>query len=260
MAEIALETVRKQKRMRRSWLVTVLLRPREAFSQIAGQTDSVWLLPLLAISLAALANVVVAGWLKQAAAAMGEVQIPPELQYLPPEQQAQYIQAVQATSGPVFVYVFPALKSLSLVWFGWLIISGFIHLILTTLGGRGDIGTMVNIVAWSGLPYGLRELVRAGAMLTTKQLIHTPGLAGFAPSGGGNLNLFLLSLFALIDIYVVWHVVLLVIGTRAGSKLSFARTLIGILVSILLASALQASVGYGVAKFSDLKIIQPIIF
>ena len=107
MAEIALESLRKQRRLRRSWLLSVLLRPREAFSQITAQADSVWLLPMVVISLAALVNVYVVGHLRQTTAAVGEVQIPPELQYFTPEQQAQYVQAFQATNGPVFVYVFP---------------------------------------------------------------------------------------------------------------------------------------------------------
>jgi hypothetical protein len=260
MAEIALENIRREKRLRRSWLVSVLLHPRKAFEQIAAQTDAVWLLPLVVISLAVLANVGAAGSIKQAAAAMGEVQIPPEMQYWPPEQQAQYVQAVRATSGPVFVYVFPALKGLALVWFGWLMVSGLVHLILTTLGGRGDIGTMVNIVAWAGLPYGVRELVRAGSMLFTRQLIQFPGLAGFAPSGDDTTSLVLLSVLALIDLYVIWHIVLLVIGTQAGSKLSLTRTLVGILLTIIIALALQASTGYAAAKFSDLKIIQPMMY
>lgn len=260
MAEIALESVREQRRLRRGWLSSVLLRPREAFNQITGQSDALWLLPLVVISLAALLNVYVVGHLKQTSAAMGEVQIPPELQYFTPEQQAQYIQAVQATNGPVFLYVFPALKALVQIWFGWMIASGFIHLILTMLGGRGEIGSMVNVVAWAGLPYALRELVRAGAQRITGQLIQTTGIAGFAPSGGDNLSLFLYSLFAVIDIYVVWQTVLLVIGARAASKLSLARTLAGVLLVVLLTLALQASLAYAFAKFGNLKIIQPIIF
>lgn len=260
MAEIALENIRRERRIRRSWLVSILLHPRITFEQIAAQAEAVWLLPLLVISLAVLVNVSVAGSIKQAAAAMGEVQIPPEMQYWPPEQQAQYVQAVQATSGPVFVYVFPALKGLVVVWFGWLMVSGLVHLILTTLGGRGDIGTMVNIVAWAGLPYGVRELVRAGSMLFTRQLIQFPGLAGFAPAGNDNASLVLLSVLALIDLYVIWHLILLVIGTRAGSKLSLTRTLIGISITIILALAIQASIGYAAVKLSDLKIIQPMMY
>ena len=260
MAEIALESLREQKRLRRGWLLSVLLHPREAFSQITAQADSLWLPPLVAISLTALVNVYVVGHIRQTNAAMGEVQIPPELQYFTPEQQAQYVQAIQATNGPVFVYVFPALKALILIWFGWMIVSGFIHLILTMLGGRGEIGSMVNVVAWSGLPYALRELVRAGAQQVTGQLIQTTGIAGFAPSDGANLSLFLFSLFAVIDIYVIWQTVLLVIGSHAASKLSLPRTLAGVLLVVLLALALQASLAYGSARFGNLKIIQPLEF
>lgn len=97
-------------------------------------------------------------------------------------------------------------------------------------------------------------------MLFTKQLIHFPGLAGFAPSGDDSMSLILLSLLGLIDLYVIWHVVLLVIGASAGSKLSMPRTLIGILIAIIIALALQTSLGYAAAKFSDLKIIQPMMY
>ena len=53
MTEIALEALHEQKRLRRSWLLSVLLRPREAFSQITAKSESLWLLPLVVISLAA---------------------------------------------------------------------------------------------------------------------------------------------------------------------------------------------------------------
>ena len=71
MAEIALESLREQKRLRRGWLLSVLLHPREAFSQITAQADSLWLPPLVAISLTALVNVYVVGHIRQTNAAMG---------------------------------------------------------------------------------------------------------------------------------------------------------------------------------------------
>jgi ABC-type antimicrobial peptide transport system permease subunit len=92
MAEIALESLREQKHLRRSWLLSVLLHPREAFGQITARSESLWLLPLVVISLAALVNVYVVGHIRQTTAALGEVQIPPELQYFTPEQQAQSVQ------------------------------------------------------------------------------------------------------------------------------------------------------------------------
>ena len=42
---------------------------------------------------------------------MGEITYPPDYQYYTPEQQAQYMQAIQSTQGPVFVYVLPSIAS-----------------------------------------------------------------------------------------------------------------------------------------------------
>jgi hypothetical protein len=256
MTEVVLPPVETTRRFRFDWVLGVLFRPRRTLAQIMTQTTGVWLLPLLILTLTALLQVAAAGPVKQAAAVSGQT-VPPMFEYYTPEQQAQMLQALEATSGPVFIYVFPALVSVSAIWIGWLAVSGLMHLILTLLGGRGDTGSALNLVAWASLPLAIRDLVRAGSLVFGKRLIENPGLSGFAPTGDSDLALFLIALLGLVDIYVIWQGILLVIGARSGNGISIAKALSAVLITLLLVLLFQALVGFGIAKLSSLTIIRP---
>lgn len=257
MSDAVLLPVDAPRRFHFSWVPAVLFRPRQTFSKIAAQSSGVWLTPLLILTVTAVLQVLVAGSIKQSAALSGQVELPPEFQYYSPEQQAQFQQALAATSGPVFIYVFPALMATAKVWVGWLLVGGLIHLVLTLLGGRGDTDSAMNLVAWSSLPLAVRELVRCVAMFSSKHLIANPGLAGFAPAGTGDLSLYLSAFLSLIDLYIIWHIVLMIIGVRAGNGLTLAKATGGILVSILLVLLLQALLMYFMTRLGGLNIIRP---
>jgi hypothetical protein len=257
MTDVPVNQIETPRRFQFDWIPTVLFHPKQAFSQIMAQSSAVWLTPMLVLTLASLARVLVTGSINQAAAKTGQVSLPPDFQYYSPSQQAQFMQAAQATQGPVFVFVFPALSALVAIWMGWLLVGGLIHLVLTLLGGRGDTGAAMNLVAWAALPFAIRDLVRAGSMLSTHQLIQRAGLSGFAPVGESSLNLFLSALLALVDIYVIWHVLLLIVGVRTGDGLSRSKAVGGVLLTVLLALCLQALLGFAAAKLGGMTIIRP---
>ncbi|HNB50875.1 MAG TPA: Yip1 family protein [Anaerolineales bacterium] len=239
------------------WVLPAFLKPRQTFKEIAAQNRAVWLLPMLIFSLTSVAEVLASGWLKQMAALAGQITLPPDFEYMTPEQQAQIMKAIEASSGPVFMYVFPALAVLVKIWVGWLLVGGLIHLVLTLFGGRGHTPATMNIVAWASLPFAVRALVRAIALVSTRQLITSPGLAGFAPTDGLDMSLYLGAFLSLIDIYVIWNMILLVIGGREVSNLSAGKAWGGILVTILLLIAVQALISFGLQKASGLTIIRP---
>jgi hypothetical protein len=253
MNEVIVSQTESRRRIHLTWVLPVLFRPRSAFEKITGQAGSVWLTPMLILSLAIMVQVLVAGPIKQAAAQGGAAALPKDFQYYSPDQQAQFMQAQQATSSPVFVYVFPAITGLAGIWAGWLLVSGLIHLILTLIGGRGDTGAAFNLVAWSGLPYALRALVRAGYMLAAHQLITSPGLTGFVSPEHAYLAQFL----GLVDIYVIWNIVLLVIGVRVGMGLRLGKALASVFFTVILVLATQALLGYLAGRFGSLTVIRP---
>ncbi len=252
--------VEQNKRFNFAWIAEVFFHPVRAFRRIATQPTSSWLLPLVIISIAVLVNVLVVGRLKSQAALMGEITYPPDFQYYTPEQQAQYMQAIQSTQGPVFVYVLPAITSLLGVWFGWLILGGVVHLVTTLFGGRGSTILSMNIVAWASLPLAIREIVQIIYMLVSKKMISSSGLAGFSPVGATGVTLFLGLLLGLIDIYLIWQIILIIAGVRTSTKLNPAKSTFSVLISVLVILLLQTGLSYLVSVLSNLTITRPFFF
>jgi hypothetical protein len=171
--------------------------------------------------------------------------------------QAQFLQAQQATQSPVFHYVFPAITALMGIWLGLLLVGGLIHLVLTLLGGRGDTGTTINLVAWASLPFAVRDLVRTAAMLISRKVITSPGLAGFAPAEPGAATAYLAALLALVDLYVIWHILLIATGVRAGNGLSIGKAFGGVVFSIVVILGVQALLTWGVGQISGMTVVRP---
>src|SRR5262245_45838632 len=101
MTEITLNQ-RSVRRFDFSRVGEILLRPRQAFQEISSESRAMWLTPMLILTITAILVVVVAGYLKSRAAVLGEIPLPPDWQYWTPEMQNNYMQAQQATQGPVF--------------------------------------------------------------------------------------------------------------------------------------------------------------
>jgi hypothetical protein len=252
--------VQQSKRLNFAWVPEMLLHPHRCFQRIASFTNPVWLTPLLILSFAVLINVLLVGRIKSQAAIMGEITYPPDFQYYTPEQQAQFTQAIQSTQGPVFVYVLPAITALLSVWFGWLILGGLMHLVITLFGGRGSTAISMNIVAWSSLPFAVREAVQIIYMLITHKLISNPGLSGFNLISDSGLPLFLGQILSLIDIYLLWQIVLLILGVQISTGLNPAKATIGVIITVLIILLLQSGLLYLGSVLGNLNITRPFFF
>jgi hypothetical protein len=257
MTDASVDQIERPRRFHIEWVLPVLFKPRSTLVKIATQPAGVWLVPLLILTLTTLATVAVAGSIKQAAALSGAPTLPPDFQYMSPEMQAQYMQAMQATSSPVFLFVFPAITSLAAVWLGWLLVTGLLHLVLTLLGGRGDTGSTLNIVAWSGLPLAVRDIVRTIAMLGTHQLLTSPGISGFIPAEAAGWIAYVGQVLRLVDIYLIWNMALLVLGVLASTRLSRSKAVGSVIFTVLLLLAIQALIGYLVTSLSGMNVIRP---
>jgi hypothetical protein len=257
MTETELVQTETPGRFQFAWVSEVLFHPQRAFARITALNLGVWFTPLLILTLTTLLRVAVAGWVRQNFAVAGEMPLPPDFQYYSPEQQAQFMQAMQSTQGPVFIYVFPAISGLLSIWLGWLLVGGLLHLVLTMLGGRGDTMSAMNLVAWASLPFAARDLVRVAALVVSRQPIGSPGLAGFAPADTSGFMAYLAAWLPLIDFYLIWHMVLLVVGVRLGSSLSVGKAIGGPVVTVLLVLALWALVSFLVGQLGSLTVIRP---
>lgn len=247
----------REKGWRFDLVLPVLLRPRKTLAHIIELKRPNWRTPLLLLVVAAVIAAVVAGSIKAAAAASGEMSLPPDFEFYTPEMQAQFMQAATATNTPTFNYILPALGAALGVLVQWFLIGWALHLLLTMLGGRGTNQDALNIAAWSTVPALLRSAVQIVAMLATDRLIASPGLSGFAPAGEGVGFALLAGLLAAVDIYLIWQIVLLVIGALLSSQLTRGKSIIAVLVTMLIVLLLWGLPAALMSQFEGLNVIQP---
>jgi hypothetical protein len=254
MNDISLDSGEQNGRWHFDWLIPALFQPRRTFGRITAAETAVWQTPILILILTSLVRVLVAGSLKAAANSGAP---PSGFEYYTPEQQAQLQQAMAATSGPVFTYLLPAIVTILSVYLGWLFLSWVIHLGLTLVGGRGSSRQALNFVAWTLLPFAIRDVVRIVAMWISGQPLTALGLSGFGPAGDNALSLYLTALLSFVDIFFLWHVLLLLIGARTAENISRAKVWSVVLLTIFLFTLLRALPAILAAQFSDLTVVQP---
>ena len=230
----------------------MLFRPQRSFQEMASESRATWWTPMLLLSITAILVIVVAGYLKSRAAMMGEVTLPPDWQFWTPEMQNNYMQAQQATQGPVFNYVMPMIGSLAGLWVGWLLLAALLHFGSTLLGGRGSMQSALNIVAWASLPFAVRDILRVIFMLAAGHAIVSPGLSGFITTPG-----FVAQLLTRLDIFVIWQLILLVIGFALTDGLPRGKAVMGVVVVALLVLFAQAGLGALGARFGGLAVQRP---
>jgi Yip1 domain len=252
--------IQQNKRLNFSWIPELLFHPRRCFQNLASITNPYWLTPLLILSIAVSVNIFIVGHIKSQAALMGEMTYPPDFQYYTPEQQVQYTQAIQSTQGPVFLYVLPIFAALFRVWIGWLILGGLLHLTSTLFGGRGSTTLSLNIVAWASLPLAIREFVQIIYLLVTKRIINYPGLSGFSQVVDSGLPLYLNQVLALIDIYLLWQIMLLIIGIRISMGLTPIKSIFSVILSVLIILLIQSGISYLGSVLGNLNITRPFFF
>ena len=219
---------------------------------MASESRATWLTPMLILTITAILVVIVAGYLRSQAALMGEIPLPPDWEFWTPEMQNNYIQAQQATQGPTFVYIIPMVGSLTALWLGWLLLAGLLHFGSTLLGGRGSMQSALNIVAWASLPFAVRDILRIVFMLAAGHAIVSPGLSGFTSTPG-----FISQLLTRVDIFLIWHVILLVVGFALTDGLPRSKAVTGVLVIVLLVLLAQAGLGALASSFGGLAVQRP---
>ncbi|PWH12234.1 MAG: hypothetical protein DDG60_14425 [Anaerolineae bacterium] len=234
-------------------LLTFLFQPNKHFEQMAAEEAFSWQLPMLFLSLALVLRLLISGYFQARAAAMGQVPLPPDWQWWTPEMQNNYMQAMQQTQSPVFVYVIPMVLGLVGLWLGWLILSGLLHLASTLLGGRGAMGMALNVTAWASLPFALRDLLRVVFMLVVGRTISSPGLSGFVQATDTG-TVFLAQVLSNVDVFFIWHLILLTFGFRRLDSLSTLKAASGVLMVLFFSLLAQSAFGTLASRLGGLMV------
>lgn len=247
MSETELENlpVEEPRKLRWDWLYQVILAPRKTLAAITSQDKPNWLTPMLVISILILISAL-AGIPARVQQNQATVTVPMDESYYTEDQQAQFAESDAAASSPLFTYILPAIGGLVGLWISWLLMGSVLHLAYTLAGSRSSSAATMNLAAWTAVPLGLRYVIRALYLLFSGQTIQATGLSGFVDASNGGVAAFFAALLAMVDIYLIWQIVLLVIGstelTKLTPKKAYAATLTAIVV-VLLICALPGFLG-----------------
>ncbi|MBP7690145.1 MAG: YIP1 family protein [Thermoflexales bacterium] len=221
------------------WLGGMLFKPRATLTAIRAVDRSIWLMPILIVLALLTLRVIVNAPLKLAALEQGAPVVDPNnQQFLTPEQQAQMQQALEATKGPVFLYVFPIVGALISGLLLWSMTAALLHLFSTLQGGRGTLTRTLNLVAWASVPTMIHLLVQIIYISAAGKLIAEPGLAGFAaPSPDGSVLVH--ALLSRVDVYLFWQIALLLVGVQIFTTIKTRKALTAVVVTMVIMLAVR---------------------
>lgn len=240
MTETALPPLEQPRRFHFDWLFPAFLRPRAAFAKIGEYVGGAWLTPLLLLTLIELVKAYFGGNARAQFALSQPVPTQPDFGGFP---QPEVV--TPPGSDMMITHIFPGALGVMGVWIAWLLIAAILHLALTLLGGRSAMRNTMNVVAWAMVPFIVRGVANIiGYMMSPNEMINGLGLSGFA----GEDNLFLKALLEFVDIYLIWHIILLTIGSRFASGLGWGKALGGVAVAVVLVLLLQALPGWVYAQ------------
>ncbi|MCC7355688.1 MAG: YIP1 family protein [Anaerolineae bacterium] len=206
-------------------ILGIFLRPGVTLRAVARAPARLWLVPfLLAIALLS-ARVAVSAPLQEerrlaVALAAWQAQLegfPKEMQENPPQwflDQRPRPRPSDQIYGP------PLVSGIGLLLLGFIARAGVLHLLCLAMGGQNRFGQVLSVSAWAAMPFVLRDGVQAASMSLSKQLILQPGLSGLIAEQG------LTKMLAeQVDLYLFWHLLLLILGVAAMARFSRGKSL-----------------------------------
>ena len=229
----------------------MIVRPRATLEYLKEHGRRAWWLPAILAVLLVAAPVVVAGPIRvretrETILATQEEIAEQRGRALTDEQREQM---VSYGASSLITTVFPAVGGVVGLIVGWLAWAGGLYLAGMALGGRSTFGTMVRTVVWTWLPFVLRGLIQTVYILASDRTIAHQGLSGFVQSDRAIGELvaaspsldqrLLVSVLSRVDLYLVWHLILLFVGVRVVTQLSRRKTVLVTLVVWLLLTALS---------------------
>jgi len=194
----------------------MIAHPRTTLEYLNRRGGASWWVPLVLAVIFVVVPVLVAApalarQAREAVVASQEEMAEQRGMELSAEQQAQ-VESIAAS--PFIIVVFPTVGSVIGLIVGWLAWAGALYLAGVALGGRSPFGSMFRTVVWAWLPYVIRGVLQTIYILATGQVITHPGLSGIAAESPV-LSAFL----SRIDLFLVWNLVLLIIGVGVVTHL-----------------------------------------
>jgi hypothetical protein len=211
-----------------STLTGVIVRPRATFLKLREAQRGYWWFVFI---LAVVATIVYAVAISAPQARMVQSFVPPE------GMEGAEMPANLAQTTNIITTVFTVVGGVFSTLIGYLFLTLVVFGTGLMLGGKATFKQVFTISVWTTLPYVIRSLVQAIASLVTGA-IPTPGLSGMLTLAESMSMPMLNAILSRIDVYMVWSLVLLVIGVSVLYRLSRGKVFIIVAAYVVLSLGL----------------------
>lgn len=232
-------TVKKPRRQREKrdnhwgWIPRMFVKPRSTLARVNAQETSTWFAPMLVLAIVVLVAVVVAAPIKRVNIQTGAT-IPEDFQWWSQERQQQFLQAQQNLTSPTFMYIFPLITGLAGYLLFWVLCSSLLYLSLTLAGSRTTNQKVSNLIAWTMLPFALRELVKVIVIISSKKLVEDPGLSYLVASDATGVMAWVRGVLGQVDFYGLLFIIFLFVGSISLSGLRANKAVLATTVALVL--------------------------
>ncbi len=227
-----------------------LFRPRATFETMRHARRTHWwlvlILMLAATTLLSYATVTVRMNMFRGAA-FPEGFTPPDQAQMP---EGAEVQSAGASSSVTSILL-PAATGVAGAFFGYLISSVVIFGMSLVMGGKAEFKQVFPVAVWATLPLVVRKLVHATVTLVTGKTI-VAGFSGVLTMAEAASVPFLYTLLGQFDVYLVWSLLLLGIGTAVTSKLSRGKSAAVVLTYLAVAAGLLLASNWANSVLADL--------
>lgn len=207
-------------------LLGIVDRPTATFKAVlARRTWRMWAVPLLMLFLCFTVMTVIGA---PYGVEIARQQMQRQLDSMPPEQaEAAGPQIETFTSLPFILATGLGVGTIALI-VGIVVQAALLYFTALVAGGEVEFGPVFTMSVWTRWPSALRSLVQAGYMILAKRAIQYPGLASLVATGdlmkdGQNP---LVALLGRIDLFWLWHLLLVVLGLAVVARFSRSKALV----------------------------------
>jgi hypothetical protein len=218
-------------------LVSIIDRPAVTMSYVGKKPGWAWLTPALLVLVGlAVFSVVTAPYTSELALRQAQQQ----MASLPPQQAEQAAAQIENFTSPPVIAAFSIVGGLITLAVIWLLGAGVLYFLGLVAGGEANFAQSFVILVWSWLPYALRNLVMAAYVAYSGKLLN-PGLSSLVATGDQAKDTanWLYGLLSQVDLFYLWHLILVVVGLAAVGRLSKTKATIVGLIYLAVTTALS---------------------
>ena len=218
-------------------LIGIIDRPAVTMSFVGKKPGWAWVTPAFLVLVGLVAFSVVTAPLTSELALRQAQQ---QLTSLPPQQAEQAAAQMERFTSPPMMAAFGIVGGLVALAVTWLVGAGVLYFLGLVAGGEANFGQSFAILAWSWLPYALRNLILAAYVAYSGKLINQ-GLSFLVATGDQTEDAanWLYSLLSQMDLFYLWHLILVIVGLAVVGRFSKTKATIVGLIYLAVTTALS---------------------